>query len=954
VTEYSTRALILLRALVPALVELRDGGLLELEESSIAYFLDLPVIQYLASNTVFGLVDNGKGEFYKYPLSAETVGGLQRYLDTLVGVQDEGDTDPASNPHDDVRDFLIQALSLPEVDAVASTGTDGISDASLHRYQVSAPNVADMGANGDNQLMDVSIALSEGLHNPEGGPPCPKFPGEQAPEAVLEPAHAEAETELEDIDLELLDLFIDTLDEYLDAIDGAIAQLEEADAAGLQRLKNTLHTIKGGANSVGVRRFGAMVHNFESRLEDLEHDGDVTSAEGLAPVYPLVDELHEASRFIRRHRSDLGNPGLQGTDADDEADDSAAPGDGASAAAEAADGEPGSSPKRVDSLRVSTSKIDRLLDTGLEISMSNVRSRRALDVAVQDGHEVNGLARRVQNLVDQLSLQLDREIQAKTEAAADTEQFDPLEMDRITEKQSLAAILREAAYDLQEKSQELGKNIDNAMRESIRAGRLADTSQAEMRLLRLISFSKLGPGFRRLVHQVSRQLNKQVEFEISCSDGGLDVGVFEQLKIALEHMLRNAIDHGIDTPEERARHGKSETGRVSLVIHREASEFIIRLLDDGKGLDADALRTKALDLGLVSEQDELPDEEARRLIFHSGFSTADKITDVSGRGVGMDAVAQSISQVGGTVDVQSKPGFYTQFDIRIPASIMVNGALLVKIGDEEVAVPLNSLDGSDFRRREEIIKQARRGTNGFVEFRGDAYELRYLGSVRGTLPTPKLEDMPEFVPLLFAHLERRRVAFFADSVANAEELVIRSLGAQFTGVPGVAGGSLKSDGQPVLALDLNDLIRQVDYADAASTLEQTEVEMSTLIMCVDDSVMMRRTYEKRLQSIGYDVITAVDGEDALDYLSDATHLPAFIFTDLEMPNMNGFEFIANLRRAPVLEDIPVVVVSSRDGEKHRNEAKKVGATDFMAKGANSAEGMRAVIERYLDMTAIAS
>jgi chemosensory pili system protein ChpA (sensor histidine kinase/response regulator) len=527
-------------------------------------------------------------------------------------------------------------------------------------------------------------------------------------------------------------------------------------------------------------------------------------------------------------------------------------------------------------------------------------------------------------------------------------------MDRITEKQSLAAILREAAYDLHEESQELGAHIDTAMRESISSGRMADSSQAEMRMLRLISFSKLGPGFRRLVHQVSRKLEKQVEFEITCGEGGLDVWVFEQLKTALEHMLRNSLDHGIDTPEERASRGKSETGRVSLIIYREASEFVIRLLDDGNGIDPARLRNKAIEQGIVDDDEHLSDADALRLIFHSGLSTADKVTDVSGRGVGMDVVAQSIAQVGGTVDVQSQLGFYTQFDIRIPASIMVNGALLAKVGEEEVAVPLTSLDGSDFRHREEIHKQAKLGIKGVISYRDEEYELRYLGSVRGTLPIPKLEDMPEFVPVLFAHLEGRRVAYFVDSVANAEELVIRSLGAQFTGVPGVAGGSLKSDGQPVLALDLNDLIKQVDFSDAIQEEDAQEVETGTLILCVDDSVMMRRTYEKRLQSVGFEVVTAVDGEEALDYLSDAVRLPDFIFTDLEMPNMNGFEFIANLRRAPVLEDIPAVVVSSRDGEKHRNEAQKVGANDFMAKGANTAEGMRAMIERYLDPAALAS
>jgi chemosensory pili system protein ChpA (sensor histidine kinase/response regulator) len=745
-----------------------------------------------------------------------------------------------------------------------------------------------------------------------------------------------------------MELFIETLDEYLESIDAAMSQLAKKETTALQRLKNTLHTIKGGANSVGVRKFGAMVHDFESTLDDLEHAGDVTSDEAMTQIYPLVDELQEAARFMRSQHIDW--------DADKAAEiDSAAQADADAGLVDTLEDIAEMPPEhRVDSLRVSTGKIDRLLDTGLEISMNNVRSRRALDGAHQDRQEVQGLSRRVQDLVDKLSLQLDTEIQAKTEAVSVGEQFDPLEMDRITEKQSLAAILREAAYDLHEEARELGENIDTAMREAVTSSRLVEGMQAEMRLLRLISFSKLGPGFRRLVHQVSRQLDKHVEFEINCDDGGLDVGVFEQLKTALEHMLRNSIDHGIDKPEERIKRGKSETGSVSLTIRRQGSEFVIQLLDDGNGIDPAVLHDKALERGLMSPKDTPSDDELLRLIFNSGLSTASEVTDISGRGVGMDVVQQAIAQVGGSIDVESKVGFYTQFDIRIPASIMVNGALLATIGDEQVAIPLTSLDGSDFRHRDDVFREAKKKESGKVSFREEDYQLRYLGAIRGTLAPPSHEAMPEFVPVLFARHERRRVAFYMDSVTNAEELVIRSLGAQFTGVPGIAGGSLKSDGQPVLALDLNELIRQVDYADSQTNFAMADDENTTLILCVDDSVMMRRTYEKRLQSLGYQVVTAVDGEEALDYLTAAARVPDFIFTDLEMPNMNGFDFIANLRRVPVLENIPTVVVSSRDGDKHRAEAKKVGATDFMAKGANSVEGLRAIVERYITTTAMAS
>lgn len=972
----------LLHALVPALVELRDGDFLLLENSTLAYFLDLPVIEQLASNAVFGLVDNGQGEFFKFPLSNQVIADLKSYLDLLL----EGDDEIKSEAvvHEQVKVFVRNALSLPELEPMTAAPLDSISTEQLNQFAIGELEPFEDGdalaevvvdADGDSPVAgetetpgeplsvvesDAEPELVSGsepvtqVEPPEEGNPPPKPIAVAKPEFVLVPESATEETHpVEDIDEELLDLFVETLDEYLEGIDAAVAQLALGEETGLQRLKNTLHTIKGGANSVGVRNFGTMVHDFESIVADLELDGTAASDKGLEQIYPQVDQMQEAARFVRRQGRDWdAHAAAEEATAEEHDEESDADFAGVPLQAAVAK-EDAELEKRADSLRVSTNKIDRLLDTGLEISMTNVRSRHALDAALQDRIEVQGLARRVNDLVDKLSLQLDTEIQAKTETAAEGEDFDPLEMDRITEKQSLAAILREAAYDLHEQSKELGDYIDTAVRETASISRLIEGSQSEMRLLRLVNFSKLGPGFRRLVHQISRKLEKQVEFEITCDEGGLDVGVFEQVKIALEHMLRNSIDHGIDAPEERARLGKSETGKISLVIYRQASEFVIQLLDDGNGMDPEIIRDKAVEKGLINASDLLSEREALRLVFRAGFSTAEEVTDVSGRGVGMDVVHSSITAVGGSIEVQSKPGFYTQFDIRIPASIMVNGALLARIGDEEVAVPLTSLDGSDFRHRDEIHREQGRKSSS-IKFRGEDYELRYLGLVRGTLPTPKVDAMPEFVPVLFAHNDRRRIAYYVDSVANAEELVIRSLGAQYTGVPGIAGGSLKPDGQAVLALDLNELIGQIAYADEKYKEVEPEADTSTLIFCVDDSVMMRRTYEKRLESLGYEVVTAVDGEEALDYLSEATRLPDFIFTDLEMPNMNGFDFIANLRRAPVLEDIPTVVVSSRDGEKHREEAERVGATDFMAKGANSAEGMRVMIERHLGQTALAS
>ncbi|KZX56959.1 hypothetical protein A3709_04080 [Halioglobus sp. HI00S01] len=874
----------LVEAAVPALIELRDAADLTLSTDNVAYLFGLPRLEHIASGAVYGLVESADGQS-RIELSAAASDSLYGYLDQI------NDTEALIPVHNAALALLCKLLELvaPEEEDVA-----------------------------------------------------PAAPVQQAPDnvVVLRKQAIEQSVEEEEIDTELLDLFIETLDEYTESIDSALTALAAGEPDALRDLKNTLHTVKGAANSIGLTTMGSMVHDFETQLGDLEFKGDINSKESRATIENLASEFHDATRFVRVNKTDW-NPNLASGDASEQELEQAA----IEQAADRGDSEE----RRADTLRVDTPRIDKLLDMGLEISMSNVRTRQALDAAGADRSEVQNLSRRVLALVDQLSLQLDTEIQAKTELT-ESEQFDPLEMDRLTEKQGLAAILREAAYDLQEESRELGMHLDDALREAQSSGRLLQTNQSELRQLRLVEFSRLGPGLRRLVHQVSRQLGKQIDFVFDCGKGGLDIRVFEQIRVALEHMLRNAIDHGIGTPDERQGQGKVEHGNVKLSISRSGSEFLIRLVDDGNGIDPDALIKKAVGLGLINKNDKISDAEALRLIFRSGFTTAKQVTDVSGRGVGMDAVYQSISQAGGTIDIQSKPGFYTQFDVRIPASIMVNEALLATVGEEEIAIPLTSLKGSEFHRREDVHKVASE-TDGRISFRGEQYEVRYLGAVRGTLPTPTLENMPDFVPVLYAQQNRRRVAFFADGLSTAEDMVIRTLGVQYTGVPGIAGGAVKSDGQPVLALDLNEFILQVEHADAMADSTATEQETSTLVLCVDDSVMMRRTYEKRLASLGYTVVTAVDGADALDYLSQATQIPDFIFTDLEMPNMNGFDFIANLRRAPDLAHIPCVMVSSRDADKHRAEAERVGANGFLAKGANTAEGMQAVINRHLQQDA---
>lgn len=454
---------------------------------------------------------------------------------------------------------------------------------------------------------------------------------------------------------------------------------------------------------------------------------------------------------------------------------------------------------------------------------------------------------------------------------------------------------------------------------------------------RMVPFSRLVPRLRRIVRQVSGELGKHVNFELDNVEGEMDRSVLERMVAPLEHMLRNAVDHGIEDPEARQSAGKPETGRILLSLAREGGDILLRLADDGRGINLERVRAKAIERGLMTEDSALSDHDVMQFILQAGFSTAENVTQISGRGVGMDVVAAEIKQLGGSMTIDSKPGVGTQFVVRLPFTVSVNRALMVQLGAEIYAIPLNTIEGivrvSPFELEHYFTHEEAR-----FEYAGENYQVRYLGHMVTPDLQPKLEGQLLPLPVILVRTGQLTMALQVDALSGSREIVVKSLGPQFAAVQGISGATVMGDGSVVVILDPHALVRK-EMAQTGVNLAITEeptpakalpnVPAVRTIMVVDDSVTVRKVTSRFLEREGFNVITAKDGVDALQVLQETT--PDLMLLDIEMPRMDGFEVAKNMRSTQRWKRTPIIMITSRTGDKHRQHAFSIGVNEYMGK-----------------------
>ena len=788
------------------------------------------------------------------------------------------------------------------------------------------------------------------------------------------------------------EIFSDFLDAFIEEGTLEVEKLENevhdwekdmANDALFTAVSRTLHTIKGIAKGVGLQRLGTLVHNFETLLEKMPRPEVVQKHEYFRVVNAWLDALVRGVEQVSNERADIASElPQQSAKAGAEVglplpeNSEAKPVEGFGAAAEivamaaetngSAEDQSTIAPEPVSdqapvikkpptsaldkkrdkqladegakvlaaqqSVRITSEKLDHLLNLTSQVQQLGVRASQNTSKGRRSSAELQARLSSVHTHIRKISDRALLNVNAQPGKSAPD--MDALEMDQYSELQEAANILREGVEDLSDLVDVLARQ--NAQVEALlkQQSMVISSISSAIQGARVVPVSRLMPGLRRIVRTVSTDLGKVVSFQVLNETGALDRDHYARLQVILEHMVRNALDHGIESPDERVAAGKPTGGRITVDVRKSGGDYVIRLSDDGRGIDPDAIRQSAFEKGLDAEIDidSLTDEEAIRLIFHKGFSTANQLSEISGRGVGMDIVMSELLQIGGDIQIQSALDLGTAFEVRIPSNVSVNGALLVAAAGKSYAIPLNGMIAVEQVPVEEFFAAVEGRET--LSLSGVDCEPSYLATLCQGVPLPDRSAWNTFVPVIIAGYEERHMAIAIDNLEEALELVVRSLGAQFSSVPGLAGAATTAEGEAVVALDLNQLVKSAgDDSTAPVVVNQIEAT-APLALVVDDSRTQRMVATNQLETVGVETITAENGLVAIDLLNAAHRLPDVILLDVEMPVKDGIETLREIRKSSRFGDLPVIMVTSRTGAKHRALASAAGCSAYMGKPFN--------------------
>ncbi len=795
---------------------------------------------------------------------------------------------------------------------------------------------------------------------------------EPAPEPVvsafLEQAAASAEDpdealDLTDLDPELVDIFVEESVDLLDHSDSLLAQLREApgEREPLVGLQRDLHTLKGGARMAGIMAAGELGHVMESLLEAVVDQRTELGRDGIPLLERGIDRLHAMITRVGARRA-IGLPvrliaefearsrGEAFAPAQHEAGDKARPTPVPAPKVElkplsapigdAAHGDDDDIGVRApqEQVRIRADLLDRLVNYAGEVAIYRARLEQQLGGFRSAMGEMEQTNMRLRDQLRRLDSETEAQIIARYQREHDTadQTFDPLELDRFSTLQQLSRALAESAADLtslQGSMDDLTRQYETLL---LQQSRVSSDLQEGLMRTRMVPFDALVPRLRRVLRQAATDTGKQVQLKLEGAQGELDRNVLERMTAPLEHMLRNAVAHGLESPDARARAKKPEEGEVRIAVRREGSEVVLEVGDDGAGLNRKAIRKRAEERGLIRGDAVLADSALDALIFEPGFSTADEVSRLAGRGVGMDVVASEVRQLGGTLDIQTQAGKGTTFLLRLPQTLAVTQAVFVRIGETSFAVPIASVRGVGRIARDDLGKPGASYAYG-----GEDYAIHDLGLLLGH-GAAKAEGQLQ-MPVLLVRSGDLRAAVTIDQVLGNREIVVKPVGPQVASVPGIFGATIMGDGSVVVILDVAPLVRrQAALPRDVAPAPVVEARKVPLVMVVDDSVTMRKVTGRVLERHNFEVGTAKDGIDALERMVD--RVPDLMLLDIEMPRMDGYELATAMKADARLRDVPIIMITSRTGEKHRQRAFEIGVQRYLGKPYQEHELLRNVFE----------
>jgi len=584
---------------------------------------------------------------------------------------------------------------------------------------------------------------------------------------------------------------------------------------------------------------------------------------------------------------------------------------------------------RAAALRIRTETLDSLTNYVGDASMNRSQMREDVVSIKSVVEELYSNVQRFSHQLRELEIEADSKITSRTNesyTSGRSDEFDPLEMDRYTKLQQLSRGLAENLDELGGIQNTLSNFVYKAETSLQKQERLNRELQDEIMQVRLVSFGGIGPQLRQVVRRTSRELGKDVEVEIVGADVRLDKTILDGVVPALEHMLRNSVDHGIELPADRKKSGKDKVGRVTVECRQVAREIVISVRDDGVGLDLDKIRRKAIEDKLLTEDQPLNPEDMLMYISQSGFSTASKLTQISGRGVGMDVVQATLRRMSGSIayDIENEQ-IGSHFMIRLPISLAVSSAMFVESGGETFAISARTIERVVKVDAEELIGHLK-ADKPSLEINTQHYSLIDLADYLGY--DSKLPMLTGKLSVILVNAGVQNIAVIVEDLLDTQEIVVKNLGEHLGRIPIYAGATIRADGSVVLLLDLVG----ISYYESFVSVPDQNVSVSHAIptvMVVDDSLTVRKSAERDITGLGINSVLAKDGLDAQVQLRQ--DIPDMILLDIEMPRMDGFELLEWVKSEADLEHIPVVMISSRATEKYIDKATALGCSAFLGK-----------------------
>jgi len=800
----------------------------------------------------------------------------------------------------------------------------------------------------------------------------PPFPDDAQPEGTLD---------IPGLDPELVELFTEEGIELLDSSDGSLAVLRGApdDVESVRSLQRNLHTLKGGARVVGIAPVGDLAHAMETLLEKVGDRKRVLEPVEVDSLERGFDRLHEMVERIRQGQA-VATP-ANAIDRFNALADGRPVAGGARAAAyePAAEAQrtarvaapapaPREAPRLVETevhataelIRVRSDLLDSLVNAAGEASIYRARLEQQVGNFRFNLVELNQTVLRLREQLRKLEIETETQILSRYQReneAGEGAAFDPLELDRFSNLQQYSRALAESVSDLAS----IQDILDDQTRQSetllLQQSRVNSDLQDGLMRTRMVPFESMVPNLRRTLRGAADDLGKRAQLRVEGAQGEMDRSVLERMKAPFEHMLRNALTHGIEAPAERVAHGKPMEGTVTIAVGRQGTEVLVRVSDDGAGFDRNAIRAKAIERGLLQADVPVSDSELFNFVLQTGFSTADEVSQLAGRGVGMDVVANEIRQLGGSLVIESERGKGTTFNIRLPFTLAVTQAITVRAGDTTFAIPMTSVQAVSRIRRQEMADRLASGERT-VGYAGEEYTLHDLSELLGFGAASIPEEGSGQLPLLMVRAGDLRAAIRIDTVIGSREIVVKPIGPQISNVPGMFGATILGDGSVMLILDLAPLVRHFEAKQAvaraaasAETVEMPEAPVAIarsvaegprVVMVVDDSITMRKVTTRVLEREQLEVITAKDGVDALEKLQE--RVPDVMLLDIEMPRMDGFELATHMKNDARFRHVPIIMITSRTGEKHRQRAFEIGVDRYLGKPYSEADLLHNVSE----------